>query len=156
VAEKLIPDAEVDRLLRAGLDQGEVVEYLATHHNIHVSRKAISLWSRRRGLPRQRPATPYEIIPWKIEPNHRFKQVAHMLRAAAREDRGDAVPPRIAGTYAKWRQMLKDMDYVVDYDPETEGGFLYRKRKPSDGDLLVRMPSKVTAANRWEDGPYPK
>lgn len=156
MAGKVIPDNEVERLLRAGLNQGEVVDYLAEHHDIHVTRKAISLWSRRRGLPRQRPATPYEIIPWKIEPQHRFKQVAHMLRAAARAERGEEVPPRIKGTYEKWRQMLQENNYVVDYDPESEAGFSYRVRKPTDGDLLVRMPKTITAASRWEDGPYPK
>ncbi|MEW1959810.1 hypothetical protein [Kineococcus sp. NPDC059986] len=150
MAAKVIPDQEVERLIKAGLNQGEIVDYLREKHHIQVTRKAISLWSRRRGMPRQRPATPVDIIPWKIEPQHRHKQILTLLRTEAKVRRGDPVPPRLASTYPRWREMLRTEGLVVDYKPESEEGFVYVPRRKSDGDALVRMPKDITAAPRWE------
>lgn len=89
-----------------------------------------------------------EIIPYRIATRHQKAMPMRHLRAFARQRTGLEVNPDELRRMNVWIEMLTENDLVVCYDPEyppneasAAGGWHYEKRKPSDGDHLVRPPT---------------
>lgn len=146
---KLIPDQEVSALLDAGWSLVRISEWLRKERGISVSPDAISIWRRRRGMPRIRPSSAVEIIPWKIEPQHRFKHALVMLRAESRVRRGGVLPATVAADHRNWRKRVREQNLVVEYRPDTAEGFFYVPKRP--GEDVTRMPKVVTALQKAVD-----
>lgn len=125
---KVIPDNEVEQLLRQGLSQVRVSEILREEFHIDVTPHAISMWRRRRGLPKVK-ARP-DIIPWPVRTGHSSLWPAKMLRALARREAGEQLPGRVGVDLDRWLSKLDDGDLVVTYDPDTEQGWFYVRRRP--------------------------
>jgi len=146
---KLIPDQEVSALLDAGWSLVRISEWLRTEREISVSPEAISIWRRRRGMPRIRPASAVEVIPWKVLPQHRFKHALVMLRAEARVRRGEKLPSGIGVQHANWKKRVTERNLVVEYRPETPEGFFYVPKHA--GEDVTRMPKVITTLREAGD-----
>lgn len=134
-----LPVKEVEALLRAGMKQTEVVEFLASHRGISVTQGAIS-----QAISAGRIKVDTKVstgsIPWKLLPEHRHMHPAKMLRTQARLDKGLPVGPSLARQCHAWRAALEADGVVVHYDPETDEGFHRVPRRPGIDQWWVREP----------------
>ncbi|MEV7589696.1 hypothetical protein AB0O42_05420 [Streptomyces sp. NPDC089922] len=99
------------------------------------------------GQVKQRPDHK-RFIPWKVKTEHAHARPAMMLRLLSRKESGDETIPDVKlRMLAKWLREVREADVVVCYDrtmppnpasPST-GGFYYSKRRPEDGDGLIRV-----------------
>lgn len=135
--------AVIESLKEQGLSQSEIARLYG------VSRQAISWWKYTYGGR----LTPRQIVnqsfPFQVRSEHAQASPYRRLR-----DHGEYIATGGKGmTDDKLRRLrwfyrkLRDQNLVVEYDPSlppepgvsTAGGWAYRKRKKSDGNLLVRV-----------------
>jgi hypothetical protein len=97
------------------------------------------------GLTKVRPDHS-KYIPWKIKTEHQHTKPVTMLRLHSRREQGDEIPAVKARMLDKWLAEIREADVVVCYDrtmppnpASTTGGFYYSKRRPEDGDSIVRV-----------------
>lgn len=135
--------AVIESLKEQGLSQSEIARLYG------VSRQAISWWKHTYGGR----LTPREIVnrsfPFQVRSEHAQASPYRRLRdhgeyiATGGKGMTDDKLKRLRWFYRK----LRDQNLVVEYDPSlppepgvsTAGGWAYRKRKKSDGNLLVRV-----------------
>ncbi len=111
----------------------------------------IPMWAafrRRKGLDRRNTRAD-ELLPWKVNPEHRHLYPALMLRLEGRLRDGRPIDPVKMRRLESWKQSLAEDNLVVHYDPETEEGFFYIPREEQDTDL-IRKP-KVKTGNQARD-----
>ncbi|MFD6970573.1 hypothetical protein [Streptomyces sp. NPDC059949] len=87
-------------------------------------------------------------IPWTVKAEHAHARPVMMLRLLSRQENGDeSIPDVKLRMLTKWLGEVKAADVVVCYDrgmppnpasPST-GGFYYSKRRPEDGDSIIRF-----------------
>ncbi|MGW6571634.1 hypothetical protein ACWGAN_05585 [Streptomyces sp. NPDC054945] len=87
-------------------------------------------------------------IPWTVKAEHAHARPAMMLRLLSRQEAGDETIPAVkVRMLTKWLGEVREADVVVCYDrtmppnpasPST-GGFYYSKRRPEDGDNVIRF-----------------
>jgi hypothetical protein len=85
-------------------------------------------------------------LPWKVKKDHSHARPAVLLRYLSRRDQGDVIPEAKSRQVDKWLIEIKEADVVVCYDREmppnpaspVTGGFYYSKRRPEDGDNVIR------------------
>lgn len=136
---KKIPDELVERLYEEeGLTATEIVEYLRVHMGIEVSREALSMWRKRRGLDRN-PAHPKR-IPWKVRPEHGVTVEAQAIRSHSRREDGLPVDKERTRILASMERRLYPQGLVIHYDPDTEQGWWYVPARPGIDLGLVREP----------------
>ncbi|WJN63440.1 immunity repressor [Streptomyces phage phiScoe56] len=143
-ARKIQDEGEVIRWFEEGKTYQWMVEEYRRKYNIET---VPSLWGnfrRRRGLQR-RITRNDELIPWQINPEHRWLYPVGMLRVEARRrEKGEEALSELERTrLGAWKQMLQDNNAVVHYDPDTEEGFFYVPRQAGDKDL-IHVPKKST------------
>lgn len=100
------------------------------------------MWSalrRRHGIER-RIVRDRELIPWKIDPEHRHGHAVAMLRAAARKRAGKPLSTRTAANLAAWLRRLEADQTVVFYDRAVAGGWRYVPRREGIDLDLIREP----------------
>ncbi|QEQ94062.1 immunity repressor [Streptomyces phage Saftant] len=136
-ARKIQDEGEVLRWFEEGRTYQWMVEEYRRKYNIET---VPSLWGnfrRRRGLQR-RITRSDELIPWQVKPEHRWLYPVGMLRVEARrQEKGEEALSELEATrLAAWKQMLKDQNAVVHYDPDTEQGFFYIPRQAGDGEFV--------------------
>jgi hypothetical protein len=86
-------------------------------------------------------------LPWKVKTDHTHARPATMLRYLSRREQGETLPEPKARMLEKWLEEVKGADVVVCYDRDfppnpaspTTGGFYYSKRRPEDGESLIRV-----------------
>lgn len=133
----------VEELRRKGYNQSEIAEM----HG--VTRQAVS-WVK---VEYGGHLTPRQVVnkawPWKTTNLHGKSKAYQRLRdlgeymATAGKGMSDDKLIRLKS----WLAFMRDNDYVLEFDPELppepgvspRGGFAYRKRVKSDGDLLIRV-----------------
>lgn len=133
----------IEELRRKGYNQSEIAEM----HG--VTRQAVSWHKVEYGgslTPRQRVNKAW---PWKTSDAHGKSKAYQRLR-----DLGEYMATGGKGMnedklkrLKSWLTFLRENDYVLEFDPEIppepgvspNGGFAYRKRRKSDGDLLIRV-----------------
>ncbi len=90
-------------------------------------------------------------LPWMVKTEHAHARPATVLRYLSRREHAekgmaDPLPEAKSRMVDKWLAEVKDADVVVCYSrdmppnpasPKT-GGFYYSKRRPEDGDNLIR------------------
>jgi transcriptional regulator with XRE-family HTH domain len=146
-APRLLPDNDVLKKLRA---QGWTYEDIANEYG--VTKGAVYLRLRQAKATHDRPDYSH-LIPWTIRVEHAHARPAQMLRMLGRRENNLPIPEAKERMLDRWLQEVKEANVVVDYDPDfppnpanpKNGGWHYRRRKPEDGDGLVRKPVEHTA-----------
>lgn len=140
---KVIPDSEVEQLLRQGKTDREIVEYLEQNQHITVTRNAIAAWRRRRGMDLKRNRYS-ELLPWRVKMEHTNLFVPKVLRTEARLRAGEEVPPLYLGYLERFKDRLAQAfdgrGGVVHYDPDTEEGWWIVERRPGVDTDMIRNP----------------
>lgn len=146
VASKVQDRDELLRWFGEGRTYKWMQEQYLDKYNIEISASTLSDFRRREGLPSRIVRDP-DLIPWKLETQHRFSHEAALLRALAREREGHPVKGRLKTSLDNWLARMEADGTVLDYDPEQ--GFHYVKRRKSDRDV-IRSPRRVTARPRLD------
>lgn len=144
-ASKIQDEQEVIRWFEEGKTYEEMSRIYREKYDIETVPSMWSNFRRRRGLSR-RIVRDDTLIPWAVQPQHRFAYPLTMLRHEARQRAGEPVREADAGRHAAFIRKLRTEGLVVDYDPSALTGFAAFSlvpRKP--GEDLVRQP-KVAAA----------
>lgn len=139
---KLIPDSEVDQLLRQGLTYREVAERLRRDFNIDVKPNSITAWRRRRGEDYRRPRHE-DLLPWRVKSEHTYMYIPKLLRWESRLRAGEAVHPGDQRKVELFKQRLANAfpnGGVVHYDPDTDQGWWIVERRPGIDNDIIRNP----------------
>ncbi|MFI1655606.1 hypothetical protein ACH4ZU_11965 [Streptomyces sp. NPDC020472] len=139
---KIQDEQEVIRWFEEGRTYTWMQETYRTKYNIETTIPMWAAFRRRKGLDR-RNLRDDELIPWKVEDEHRHLYPLMMLRIEARVRAGREESEHNLKRLASWKEKLKNRGLVVHYDPETEAGFFYVPHEESDTDL-IREPSQKT------------
>ncbi|MFF7234169.1 hypothetical protein [Streptomyces sioyaensis] len=122
-----------------------------------VTKGAVYLALRDAGLAKKRPSYKH-LIPWTVKSEHAHAHPVLMLRVLGKQEAGERVPTVKKGMLDRWLAEIKAADVVVCYDREmppnpaspSTGGFYYSRRRPEDGDSLVRAESKPKGSTKEE------
>lgn len=139
---RLIPDSEVDQLMRQGLTDREIADFLYKEHNISVTPNAIVAWRRRHGKKPKRPRY-NDLLPWRVREEHIYDYIPRLLRFEARMRQGLPVAPKDQANVRLFKQKLDGAfpgGGVVHYDPDTEQGWWVVERRPGIDTDLIRNP----------------
>ncbi|GAA2426677.1 hypothetical protein [Streptomyces macrosporus] len=146
---KIVDEGEVIRWFEEGWTYQEMTDEYKRKYNIDT---VLSLWGnfrQRKGLDR-RIARDDDLIPWAMKREHRQLYPVMMLRLEARRRAGMAIDEDERKRLDSWKRKLAEENVVVHYDPDTEDGFAYVRREPTDGDL-IRRPARKTTLRRNAD-----
>lgn len=111
-----------------------------------------SMWAairRRRGLT-TRLVRDRDLVPWRVNPEHRHAHAAAMLRAEARRRAGRVLTPRTTTLLEAWRARLDREGTVVLYDRSSPSGWRYVPRRPGVDLDLIRDPL-ADSGSRYAD-----
>jgi hypothetical protein len=151
-APRQLPSSDVLRKLRA---QGKTYEEIGDMYG--VTKGAVYWQLRDAGLAKARPDHS-KYLPWKLKTEHAHAKPATMLRLHSRREQGDKIPDVKARMLDKWLNDIKAADVVVCYrrdmapNPASPtGGFYYSKRRPEDGENIVRVESETGTLPRIQD-----
>jgi hypothetical protein len=140
-APRLLPDrTTLERLRRNG------ATYKAIAEQYGVSETAVYFQLKQAGIAKDRTVTHKGLIPWTVRGEHHHTHPALMLRTLSRRAQGLENAPERDAMLNKWLGEMKEANAVVCYDPDmgpnpaspVTGGWFYMKRRPSDGDSLIR------------------
>lgn len=117
-----------------------------------VSKHAVYLQLRDAGATKARPNY-RAFIPWRVRRAHTWTYPPTMLRYLAQQSEGKELPEAKARLLRKWLADIREADVVVCYDPEippnpaspVTGGFYYARRRPEDGESIIRQPEGQAA-----------
>ena len=138
-----IPKQEVIRMLRDGVSQAQIVEYLRTEYGLIVKPQAIGMIRARAGLPTTL-ARHHDLLPWRVAEEHARLHVPAMLRLESRKRAGETLTPKNDRTLAAFLSRLKDGNMVIHYEENdpTGQGWYYFPREAYDRDI-IRDPQMV-------------
>lgn len=144
-APRLLPDNEVLTKLR---HQGWTYEDISREYGVSTS--AVYLRLRQANATKRRPSH-RDVIPWTVKREHTYSFPAQMLRLLGRREKGLPMPPVKARMLNKWLREIEAAGVVVCYSPDyppnaasQAGGFYYSRRRPSDGNSIIRTDDMVT------------
>ncbi|MEU9975054.1 hypothetical protein [Streptomyces sp. NPDC051014] len=139
-APKRLPTSDVLRKLR---EDNWTYEEIGAKYG--VTKGAVYLALRDAKQVKDRPDHS-KYLPWKVRTEHNQARPAAMLRFYSRREQGDKIPAVKERMLDKWLAEVKAADVVVCYNREQvpnpaspTGGWYYSKRRPSDGDSLIRF-----------------
>lgn len=119
-----------------------------------VSKGAVYLQLRDAKISKARPDHS-KYIPWTVKAEHAQARPNGMLRLYSRREQGETLPAVKERMLDKWLGELKDANVVVCYHREQapnpaspNGGWYYSKRRPSDGDNLIRIDDEPPGAGK--------
>ncbi|MFD7976706.1 hypothetical protein [Streptomyces sp. NPDC059071] len=143
MAKKKIQDeAEVIQWFKEGRSYQWMTDKYMEKYGIPMSASSWGNFRYRKGLDR-RIARDDDLIPWAMKKEHRQHYAVIMLRAEARRLAGLPISEDKAKRLESWKQMLKDKDAVVHYEPKLDG-FYYVPREEGDGEFIRRPKTKTT------------
>lgn len=134
---KIVNDNEVRRWFEQGKPYSWMQQEYRRKYNIDTT---ISMWGnyrRRHGLE-LRMERDSDLIPWRVEREHRWSYPLQMLRLEGRRRRGDELRPVDQVRLDAWRKRVDEEQLVVHYEPETDEGFFLIPREPGDDDIIRR------------------
>ena len=144
-APRKLPSNEVLLKLR---EKGLSYADIASQYD--VTEGAVYWQLRDAGATRQR-ADHSKYLPWKVKVEHAHTRPATLLRYLSRREhaengRAEPLPEPKERMVTKWLAEVKEAGVVVCYDREMPpnpaspktGGFYYSKRRPEDGDSVIR------------------
>lgn len=139
-APRYLPsDSMLQKYVDRGMTHQEIADLIAKESGVPIARSTVSAALSRAGLTNR--VRYDEVIPWKrikVEHNHHYALT--MLRLEARLRNGSKLTEEQAKRLDSWKQRLNDEEAVVIYLENSDDGFYYVKRKPSDGASLIRYP----------------
>lgn len=141
---KIQDEAEVVRWFEEGKTYQWMTEEYLRKYNIETNPSMWAAWRRRKGLDK-RIVRDDELIPWAVNPEHRWAYPVQMLRVEARIRAGYEVGEDDLARVTSWKESLADADAVVHYDPETVDGWHFVPREKGDDDIIRRPKRKTTA-----------
>lgn len=143
-ARKIVDEGEVIRWFEEGRTYAWMAEQYREKYNIDTVPSMWGNFRRRHGLDRRLERND-DLIPWAVEKQHRWAYPLMMLRTEGRRRAGLPIADSMTGRLDRWLAQMETDNTVVHYDPETEEGFFYVKRRPkSDPDLIRTPPRKTT------------
>lgn len=140
---KIQDEAEVVRWIEEGQTYRWMQEQYLKKYDLEVSITMFSNFRRRRGLE-PRYVRDDELIPWKVEPEHRFAYPLQMLRAEARRRAGHEASDLERETLEGFKRTLERENAVVHYEPSTEQGFFLVERRIDIDHDMIRVPARKT------------
>jgi hypothetical protein len=149
VSTKIQDEQEIIRWFREGRTYRWMSEQYLVKYNIEAVPSMFSNFRRRRGLDR-RINRDDALIPWQVLPEHRWRYPLQMLRAVARDRAGFELRQVDRERLPAWLRFLETNRVVVHYDPESEEGFIYVPREPTDEDI-IRLPTANRTTRRNAD-----
>jgi hypothetical protein len=148
-ASKIVDEQEVIRWFNEGRTYQWMVETYRDKYNIETVPSMWGNFRRRRALTRRINRND-DLIPWHVQPQHRWAYPVAMLRVEARRRAGMELREVDRVRVDAWLKHLEDEGLVVDYDPELPDGFSYVKRRKSDTDI-IRQPKQKTTLRKAAD-----
>lgn len=135
----VVPDkTTLKNYLAKGLTQAQIVDAWASDSGNRVSRSAIAMAIARYNLNSNNPRTRHDdLLPWRVELEHRGLSDARNLRALGRRREGRPLPPVDEQRLDSWLEKLNEANAVVRYEPDTEEGFFWVPRLPEHGDDII-------------------
>lgn len=142
------PDAEtLQRWVDDGLTDAEIGERMGQlTGQSPASRQAVRSWRLKHNI--QRPVTRAPnldhsaVRPWRVKGKHTSDAIEHRLYDFNRRRNGVQLAPWDEKNLDEFLAFLTRKQWVVDYDPDTEDGWLFRDRLPSDDpDNIIRKPA---------------
>lgn len=143
---KIVNEQEVLRWFAENRSYRWMVEQYRSKYGIETNPSMWGNFRHRRGLDR-RTTQNDELIPWRLNDEHRFAYPALMLRVEGRRREGKQIRREDLGRVTSFVQNLRDNNLVVAYDPDTEEGFSLVPREPGDVDI-IRRPTQATGKRR--------
>ena len=139
MARKVIPDALVATLAKAGLNDREIAEYLWEHHRIIVSRQTVAAARQRAG---HQPRSQVRVTPWPLPAWAYRSEPARAIRWHERERLGMPLSPAEQRRLEKMRRYLAGLgDVVWHWDgDESDGEWRTVPRRPEVDTGLFRVP----------------
>lgn len=134
-ARKIQDEQEIIRWFDDGWTYPQMVMEYRRKYGIETTPTLFANFRARRGLE-MRNVRNAALIPWQVEPAHRFAYPLSILRWEAQVREGRALSPSQAMKHASFMGALKRDDQVIDYDPVQ--GFRLVPRVPSDEDVIRR------------------
>jgi len=139
-APRLLPTSDV---LRKHRSEGMTYEEIGKMYG--VSKGAVYQALRNANQTKTRPDHS-KYIPWTVRTEHAQARPNGMLRLYSRREQGETLPAVKERMLDKWLAELKEANVVVCYHRDMApnpasptGGWYYSKRRPSDGDSLIRF-----------------
>lgn len=139
---KLPSDSTLAKWRTQGLTLKQIAEKSEAETGLPVSIGSVASALSRAGITAR---VRYEDhIPWNpIATRHNKHYALTMLRLLARRESGRDISEDQEARLESWLTRLEEEDAVVTYKYESEDGFYYVKRKPSDGNGWIRPPRKT-------------
>ncbi len=136
---RIIPsDRELEKLVNKGHTHQEIADIISKETGHPIARSTVSAALSRAGLTDR--VRYEETIPWSpIRVEHNYHYALSMLRLLARRNEGDVLDDEKNGRLDSWITKLENNNAVIVYVPESEKGFHYVERKPSDGKSLTSL-----------------
>jgi transcriptional regulator with XRE-family HTH domain len=157
-APRKLPDGDVLKALR---QQGMTYEEIGEQYGVTAG--AVYWQLANAGVVKTRPDHS-KYLPWKVKTEHAHCRPATMLRYLSRREQGHTIPAVKERMLDKWLAEVKEADVVVCYGRDIPpnpasptGGFYYSKRRPEDGDNLIRVaPEDVDHTSKVKKAPEPR
>lgn len=147
------PEAEeLRRWVEEGMTDGEIgTLYGRLTGQPAATRQNVAYWRSKHGIERATrrgyKLDHSDVRPWVVKMEHTGDGIEHRLYDYSRRRKGiklDAASERLLDEFLEF---LAAYDLVVDYNRDTEDGWLFRKRRKSDDpDNIIRAPKRTTPA----------
>lgn len=129
----------LQKYVERGLTHQQIADLITKETGVPIARSTVSAALSRAGLTDR--VRYDEVIPWKpIKAIHNRHYALAMLRLEARRQGGLTLTEEQTKRLESWKAKLEEENALVVYLPDTEDGFYYVKRKPSEKDSLIRYP----------------
>ena len=142
-ASKIVNESEVIRWIEEGRPYQWMVDEYLRKYQISTVPTMFANIRQRSGLTR-RLIRDDNLIPWLVKAEHRSAYPLAMLRVEARRRAGKPLRATDQARLRSFKAMLERDDVVVHYDPESEQGFRFVPRRPSDTDIMRAPRTKTT------------
>lgn len=138
--KQIVPNPnQMRRFLDQGLTQAQIVTAWEEVSGNRCSRSAIGMAISRYDLKSSHPKPRNtDLLPWRLQPEHRDHWDARMLRLEGRRRRGDALSDEQLRWLEQWLDKLREQEAVVTYEPRSKKGFFWVPRTEGDADIIRR------------------
>lgn len=139
------PDSEeLRRWVREGKTDAEIGEILGLRYNTDsASKQAVAYWRNKYQIGRGRaPLRDHsDVRPWRVSTKHVGDPIEHRLYAYSNRRQGVQLDPSTERLLDEFLADLTSRGAVVDYNRDTERGWLFRLRDEfDDPDNIIRHP----------------
>ena len=140
MSKQKVPDKNtLARWAAESLTHQQMADRVYEQTGERVTRAAISMALQRHGLTNNYRHRWHEEIPWRVQVEHLRAYPVRMLRLLGRRRAGEPIAKDAEYRLDIWLRKVREENVVVAYDPDSDEGFVYVRRLPSDpADLPVR------------------